>query len=239
MAVETRSPSHLTELIRGARCVLFDFDGPICRLFAGLSARQVARDQERWLAGQGMRETLHEWEWAKGDPHAVLIRLASQQGNSELVRELERRLTEQELLAVPGAGPTQHADALIRAWSAMGVRLAITTNNSPSAVRSYLRHWSLDGCFEPHVYGRDPEALDRLKPDPYQLKRALDAVGAAPAETLMIGDAPTDLAAARAAGVAFLGYARNERKDLLLREAGAGQVVGSMEQILTVLRGLR
>ncbi|CAM5333157.1 HAD superfamily hydrolase (TIGR01509 family) OS=Streptomyces albaduncus OX=68172 GN=FHS32_004053 PE=4 SV=1 [Streptomyces griseoloalbus] len=41
----------------------------------------------------------------------------------------------------------------------------------------------------------------------------------------MIGDTPSDYQAARAAGVPFLGYARNERKNKVLRDAGAETIV--------------
>jgi phosphoglycolate phosphatase-like HAD superfamily hydrolase len=61
-------------------------------------------------------------------------------------------------------------------------------------------------------------------------------MGAAPATALMIGDAPTDLLAAQAAGVPFLGYARNERKDRLLRDAGATVIVDSLEPVLRLVR---
>jgi phosphoglycolate phosphatase-like HAD superfamily hydrolase len=61
-------------------------------------------------------------------------------------------------------------------------------------------------------------------------------MGSAPSTALMIGDTPSDFLAARDAGVPFLGYARNERKEKLLREAGATAVVGSLEAVLTVVR---
>ncbi len=53
----------------------------------------------------------------------------------------------------------------------------------------------------------------------------------------MIGDAPADCEAAGRAGIPFLGYARNEEKETLLRAAGAEAVVGSLEPILIQLRG--
>lgn len=61
-------------------------------------------------------------------------------------------------------------------------------------------------------------------------------MGAAPATALMIGDTPSDLLAARAAGVPFLGYARTERKGELLRDAGATVVVDSLEPVLRLVR---
>jgi phosphoglycolate phosphatase-like HAD superfamily hydrolase len=52
----------------------------------------------------------------------------------------------------------------------------------------------------------------------------------------MIGDTATDLLAAQRAGVSFLGYARNENKERILKGAGAEVVVRSMKQVLDVLR---
>lgn len=233
MAEET---GKLRELIVNARFVLFDFDGPICRLFAGHSAKRIAGEQVRWLEERGLHGLLTEEERAEPDPHAVLRAVHRRHAGSDLMAELEERLTQQELHAVASAWPTQYADPLIMTWHALGSRLAVTTNNSPRAVIRYLEERRIGHCFSPHIYGRT-QNLDLLKPDPHCLNRALRAMGAEPAAALMIGDAPTDYEAAKKAGVNFLGYARNERKAGLLREAGAECVVTSMEPLLKVLRG--
>ncbi|MFD5574668.1 HAD family hydrolase [Streptomyces cadmiisoli] len=225
----------LREIITRARVVLWDFDGPICRLFAGYSAEGVANDLVEWLGGRGLHNLLTEQERGSLDPHAVLRAVDRRHPGSDLVAELEERLTQEELKAAASAMPTAYADILIRTWTAVGSRPAITTNNSPRVVRSYLDGRGLLGCFAPHVYGRTQD-LHRLKPDPHCLNRALSAMGAAPAAALMIGDTPSDLAAASEAGVPFLGYARNEDKERLLRKAGAEHVVSSLLPVLEVVR---
>ncbi|WP_413758346.1 HAD family hydrolase [Streptomyces sp. MMBL 11-3] len=225
----------LRAVIERARFILFDFDGPICRLFAGHSARYVARDLVEWLEHQGLRELLTDEERVHPDPMAVLYAVNRRHPRSDLVVELEDRLTQQELRAAPSAWPTEFADPLIRTWSAVGARLAIATNNSPRTAVTYLESRGLSDCFAPNVYGRTQD-LDHLKPHPHCLNRALNAMGAAPRSALMIGDAPSDYVAAEAAGVPFLGYARNAEKATLLRDAGAGQVVGSLEPVLRILR---
>ncbi|MGW0535891.1 HAD family hydrolase [Streptomyces sp. NPDC003032] len=221
----------LRDLIGPVRFVLFDFDGPICRLFAGLSAAEVAKDQVRGLEGRGLRGLLTAEERQEPDPYVVLRAVDRRRPRSDLVEELEERLTQQELNAVASAWPTAYVDPLIRTWSAVGARLAVTTNNSPRAVSSYLASRGLLECFAPHIYGRTQD-LRLLKPDPHCVLRALSVMGADPKITLMIGDAPTDYTAARRAGVGFLGYARNERKAGLLRDAGARHLVSSLEPVL-------
>ncbi len=225
----------LRELITRAQFVLWDFDGPICRLFAGHSAERVSEGLVEWLEGRGLHGLLTDAERESLDPHVVLRVVDRRRPDSDLVTELEERLTEEELHAASSAMPTPWADPVIRTWNALGSRLAITTNNSPRVVGKYLESRGLTSCFAPHVYGRTRD-LQLLKPHPHCLNRALRAMGAAPTAALMIGDTPSDFLAAREAGVPFLGYARNERKEKLLRGAGATHVVGSLEAVLRALR---
>jgi HAD superfamily hydrolase (TIGR01509 family) len=228
----------LRELITPARFVLWDFDGPICRLFARRRASQVAADLVEWLERQGLHGLLTDTERETLDPQVVLRAVGRRRPGSDLVAGLEERLTQEELRAANSALPTAYADPLIRTWTAVGARLAVTTNNSPRAARTYLDSRGLAGCFAPHLYGRTDQ-LHHLKPHPHCLHRALAAMGAPPGAALMIGDAVTDLAAAREAGVAFLGYARNDGKERVLRAAGADLVVQSLEPVLTLLRSGR
>ncbi|MDT9698760.1 HAD family hydrolase [Streptomyces sp. P17] len=228
-------PAELRGLIKKARVVLWDFDGPVCRLFAGHKAEKVAMELVEWLEGRGLHGLLTEDERKSLDSQVVLRAVDRRHPGSDLAAELEERLTKEELKATSSALPTPYADPLIRTWTAVGVRLAVTTNNSPLVVHTYLAIRSLTACFSPHIYGRTQQ-LNHLKPDPHCLNRALNAVGAAPKDALMIGDAPTDCLAARAAGVPFLGYARDEHKAGLLRAAGATVIVGSLEPVLRVVR---
>ncbi|MET8854840.1 HAD-IA family hydrolase [Streptomyces sp. NPDC004579] len=225
---------NLRDTITQARFVLFDFDGPVCRLFAGHSAETVARDLVEWLEQQGMSGLLTSEECVHSDPMAVLHAVNERRPHSDVVVGLEARFTQQEFKAVTKARPTAYADALIRTWKAVGAQLAITTNNSPLAAARYLAGRGLAECFAPHIYGRTQD-LHHLKPDPHCLNRALTALGAEPSKALMIGDAPSDLYAAQRAGVPFLGYARNEDKEKRLRGAGAEHVVASLETVLRVL----
>ncbi|MER6956553.1 MULTISPECIES: HAD family hydrolase [unclassified Streptomyces] len=229
--------AELREAIARARVVLWDFDGPICRLFAGHSAEGVADGLVEWLEGRGLHHLLTESERASLDPHVVLRAVDRRRPGSDLVAELEERLTQEELKATASAMPTPYADPLIRTLKALGRRLAITTNNSPRVVDTYLRTRDLTPCFAPHIYGRTQE-LRHLKPHPHCLNRALRAMGSAPDTALMIGDTPSDFLAARDAGVPFLGYARNERKEKALRGAGASRIVNSLEPVLWAARTL-
>ncbi|MFJ3304431.1 HAD family hydrolase [Streptomyces sp. NPDC086549] len=232
--VTEQSPA-LQGLITSAKVVLWDFDGPICSLFARHSAQQVAGDLRQWLDRQGLRDLVPDAAQESPDPHELLRAVDRRRPGSYMVGELEERLTGEELLAAATAMPTAYADPLIRTWTAVGSRLAVTSNNSGRAVRAYLESRGLLGCFVPHIYGRTQD-IGRLKPDPYCLNRALTAMGAAPATAVMIGDAPTDFTAASRTGVPFIGYATSEERLKELRNAGAEVVVTSLEPLLCALR---
>ncbi|GAA3826216.1 HAD family hydrolase [Streptomyces phyllanthi] len=229
----TAETENLRELITRARYVLFDFDGPICRLFAGYSATLIAEELVKWLDSHGLKGLLTEEERTALDPHVPLHAVNRRHPGSDLVVGLEKWLTEQELKAVPTAWPTEYADALIRTWNAVGARLAVTTNNSPRAATRYLSSRGLTECFGPYVYGRT-QNLHWMKPDPHWLHHALNAMGADPSTSLMVGDSPPDYLAAREAGIPFLGFARNERKLKELVDAGAAEwcIVGSLKPVL-------
>ena len=226
----------LRGLIGAARVVLLDFDGPVCRLFAARRAEQVAAQLVAWVADRGLHDTILEQDRLATDPQRVLAAVGSRHPGSDLILELEELLTSEEVRAAVSAWPTPYTDPLVMTWAAMGMRLAVTTNNSPRAVHGYLADRGLSACFAPHVYGRDPARLHLLKPAPHCLVRAMNATGTPPAAALMIGDTPADFAAAQEAGVPFLGYAHSERKANALREAGVERMVGSMKTVLDVVR---
>lgn len=225
----------LRNLVDGAESVLFDFDGPLCRLFAGHPAEDVADGLLDWLDDRAQSAFLTEAERRGRDPHAILAAAGRAYPDSVLVASLESRLSEEEALAAKSAAPTPYADALVREWHAAGVRLAVASNNSPEAVFRYLESRDLLECFDGGIHGRGGRP-QLLKPDPDCLHRALAALGQGAGTALMVGDSPNDLRAARSAGVAFLGYGRDERHARGLREAGAACVVSSMTPVLGALR---
>ncbi|MFF6786664.1 HAD-IA family hydrolase [Streptomyces sp. NPDC012510] len=235
MTAETKT---LRELIDPVRFVLWDLDGPVCRLFAGHPAHQVAVELVEQIERRGLLGMLTDEERRDPDPLAVLRSLGARHPSSDLIADLEEWLTQQELAVAPSAWPTAYADPLIRTWAGRA-RFAVTTNNSAAAAARYLADRGLTDCF-PFVYGRTRN-LDLMKPHPHTLRQALSAMGADPSLTLMIGDAPTDFEAARGAGVAFLGYARHEDKRSQLESAGVAphRIVSSLEPVLELVRELR
>jgi HAD superfamily hydrolase (TIGR01509 family) len=230
----------MRELIGNAHCVLFDFDGPICRLFSSRPAESVARRLRELAAalaaelGMPLPRLLSEELRTTPDPHRVLLGIARRRPGRGVVPRLEAALTREEISAAATARPTPYAAALLAALTARGRQVAVVTNNSPLAVELYLRQHGLAGFVGGRIHGRTAD-FSRLKPHPDAVLRALASTRTAAESALMIGDAPSDLGAARAAGVAFLGYAPDEQASEALLAAGADPVIRSLEDVITAL----
>ncbi|MEV6106807.1 HAD-IA family hydrolase [Streptomyces sp. NPDC051940] len=229
---------ELRRLLGSARCVLFDFDGPVCRLFAGQTSGEIAGRLREWMTAQGYEKELGQVADAFTDAYAVLRRLVALTVDPAVVSAVEKYLTQEELAATDSAWPTRHADALIQTLRATDRKIAIATNNAPEPVVQYLRTRKLTDAFGPHIHGRRHDAR-RLKPDPDCLERALASTGEPPAAAVMIGDSWVDLEAARALGVPFIGFATRPEKGTLLRERGATIVLDDLKPLLAAARTLR
>ena len=74
------------------------------------------------------------------------------------------------------------------------------------------------------------------KPHPAMLEQALAETGAAPRDSVMIGDSTVDMAMARAAGIGAVGVSWGYHRPEALRETGAEAIVGSYRELRDHLR---
>jgi beta-phosphoglucomutase-like phosphatase (HAD superfamily) len=90
-----------------------------------------------------------------------------------------------------------------------------------------LRGQTLRTIFDANVCGRD---VPRGKPDPAIFLLAADELGEAPADCVVVEDAPSGIQAARAGGMLGLGVARHDDA-ALLEGAGANLVVTTLDEV--------
>lgn len=117
----------------------------------------------------------------------------------------------------------------LAAMRAAGLPMACLTNKPRAFATELLRAKGLDAFFE-QVFGGD--SFERKKPDPLPLLRTCEALGKAPAHTLMIGDSQNDALAARAAGcpVALVTYGYNHGEPV--QAVDADVYVDRIDQLL-------
>lgn len=134
-------------------------------------------------------------------------------------------------LAVNGQHSAVYPGVLdgLQSLKAAGLRLACLTNKPTDFARPLLAAKGLDGFFSV-VFGGDSFA--RKKPDPLPLLKTCEALGTAPARTLMIGDSSNDARAARAAGcpVVLVSYGYNHGEPV--QDVDADGVVDSLSEIV-------
>jgi phosphoglycolate phosphatase len=177
---------------------------PVSRDFI---TRTVGKGSEhlltRTLAEVGAPAALYEQAWARYQHHY-------------------ERINGQHSAVFPGVVEG------LRALRERGWKLACLTNKPTAFARPLLQDKGLSAFFD-LAFGGD--AFERKKPDPLPLLKTCEALGCAPARTLMVGDSSNDAQAARAAGLAvvLVSYGYNHGEPVAT--AGADAVVDRIDEI--------
>ncbi|MEU6325864.1 HAD-IA family hydrolase [Streptomyces sp. NPDC047049] len=223
--------SKLAEIAGATSGVLFDFDGPICDVFAGRPAPVVARELSEVVARHDA--ALGDRAGLVDDPMEIL-RLAPQ-GGEPVIRAIEESLTKAEVSAVKVAGPPVPGSvAALEAAHSSGRKVAIVSNNSTACVRAFLMLHGLRHLVH-EVIGRAAYWPDLMKPDPHSLLLAAARLHVLPHHCTLIGDSVTDIEAAHTAGTMSIGFANKSHKALALAAAGADAVVTDMATVAGAL----
>jgi phosphoglycolate phosphatase-like HAD superfamily hydrolase len=226
----SQAGQSLAEVLRGAEHVLLDFDGPLCSVFAGLSATEVTTRMLQRLPAAG--HTVGEgWE-SETDPLALLRRISREAPGA--VADADAILAELETDAVQRATPNPEAGRLLDACAETSRAVHIVSNNAGQAITSYLARHSLISQVR-QVVGRVPGDPSSMKPSPRLLLDAMGVGASEPKGYVFVGDAVRDVEAGHAAGIPTIGYANKPGKDRALAEAGAVAVVSSL---LPIAQGL-
>jgi beta-phosphoglucomutase len=137
----------------------------------------------------------------------------------------------EELIHAGGVDAFPDALRFVQAVGALGWPIAVASSSKNANQMMRMIHidarWSLLDAFSVNVCGRD---LRRGKPDPEIFLLAATELRVAPAQCVVIEDAPAGIEAARAGRITALGVARL-RDAAVLRAAGADVVVTSLEEI--------
>jgi len=214
------------QVLREADAVLLDFDGPVCKIFAGLPAPVVAARLKELLIREGVR--LPQDVEALNDPLKVLRRTADIA--PELVDKVETALMANEVEAATCAEITPGVREFLEACAVAGKPVAIVSNNSEPAIETFLALADL-GEWVTAVSGRPIGEPEQMKPHPQSTLRACKALGVQPAQAVLIGDSDFDMQAAHQAGTRSIAYANQPGKAEKLTQAGADAVTNSMAKL--------
>lgn len=226
----TATPQQLADVLRPVKHILLDFDGPVCSVFAGLPAPEVARRLREGLLAAG--EQAPAGAEQESDPLALLRQVAD--ARPDLTASTDAALAALEAEAVRAARPTPGGESVLRACARSGRLVSVVSNNAGAAIMAYLAEHGLSD-YVAGVFGRTPGDPSSMKPNPRLLLEAMEAAGTGSEPCIFIGDATRDVEAGEAAGVLTIGYANKPGKEAKLAAAGAVVIVDSMELIADVL----
>jgi len=198
-ALLARTDAAIVDLDGTMVDTLGDFAEALGRMLRDLQLPAIAPAQIARMVGKGSEHLLR----------SVLKQVLTPDGKALAAIEMEAKVEalypraweryEHHYLAINGQFATLYPGVAegLQALRCAGLPLACLTNKPTAFARPLLRAKGLEGFFD-HVFGGD--AFARKKPDPLPLQKTCEALGTAPAHTLMVGDSSNDAQAARAAG---------------------------------------
>jgi mannitol-1-/sugar-/sorbitol-6-phosphatase len=190
------------------RYVLSDLDGVLVD-----SGAEVERVWREWAAERGLDPDQVARESHGVPADGVLARVAPHLRTPEEIDLIERRHAATGGHALPGAAELLALE-----------RVAVVTSCSPLLARA---RFESSGLPEPAVLiTSDRTPRGKPHPDPYLAAAA--ALGADPADCLVIEDAPAGIAAGRAAGMKVWAVTTTHAPDEL---AGADRVLAGLDEV--------
>jgi phosphoglycolate phosphatase len=201
------------------RTVLFDLDGTLIDHFAAIHRCHVYA-----MRKLGLREpTLAEVRAAVGGGlDEAIAKLA---GRDQVAAVLPRFIEHwnatnlDDVVLLPGALD------LLGQLNAAGARCGVLTNKRAGAARQVCTHLGLDSLLA-GVFGAGDTPW--IKPDERFMHHALTALGGTAATSVLVGDSPYDIAAAKNANVAFVGVTTGTHAAEELRAAGAMEIFADL-----------
>ena len=128
--------------------------------------------------------------------------------------------------------PFHQVPELIREMAGRGVKVVYCTSGAPEDIQDFRDKIGCDDVIAGVV---DSGAVEQSKPAPDIVQAALEQVGVAPEDAVMLGDTVYDVRAAAAAGVACIGMMSGGIGERELQEAGAVAVYGNPSELLADL----
>ncbi len=113
-----------------------------------------------------------------------------------------------------------------------GLKLAAVSNASQECTEFVLNLFNLRRHFEV-VYGKDYTNLNGVKPSPYLVEKALNALNLEPKEAMMVGDSRHDVLAGKRAGTRVVNVVRFGKVN------GADYYVKDLWELLELVKKIR
>ena len=213
------------------RAILFDLDGTLVTMEMDFKGLRI--ELEAIYRSYGMRQEDITWGRATIDSIKEFRRRMDDQGlpGREALEAVKQRIHSYELEQAPKAQAIPGAVGLLSWLRDEGYRIAVATRNNRDAAWCSMENTGILP-FVDLLVARDD--VQRMKPHPEQFERVFEALGIAPAETLVVGDYTFEIEAGRALGCHTVGVltGTGTREDL----ADADIVIPSVADLRSYLK---
>jgi phosphoglycolate phosphatase len=221
------------------KALIFDLDGTLAAF--NLDYRTVRKLVKTYLVGRGIPGNLLSLDESVFEMLRKTEAWARESGKSEgFIDELRHEaLNTTESYELEAASRTNLLPGVVetlRALRTMGLRIGLCTINSEKSVDRILERFNLASLFDVTV---SRNQVQHVKPDPEHLLVALKVLGAAPEETLVVGDSRVDMQSAKALGAIAVGLPTGVSSVEQLMAGGADYVVTEMSDVPLLARRLK
>lgn len=218
-------------MIDGIQAVIVDLDGTMVDTLGDFDV--ALNETLKALGRPGVTRADIERMVGKGSAHLIrsaLLHGGLQADEAAALQADAWTRYQAHYLAINGAHSAVYPGVVegLTALRERGLPLACLTNKPHGFALPLLKAKGLLGFFA-HVFGGD--SFERTKPDPLPLLKTCEALGTAPANTLMVGDSQNDGIAARAAGcpVVLVTYGYNHGDPIA--QAPHDRLIGSLAEL--------
>ncbi len=215
------------------RLAVFDLAGTTVR-----DANTVGGCLQQALAAAGIPAPLEQVNAVMGiaKPIAIrgLIESAGMEGNVDAIHEDFRRRMIETYRTSPDVGEIEGAAECFRGLRELGIRVAADTGFDRETAAILLARMPWEGLLDDSITS-DEVAAGRPAPD--MIIELCRRAGAEPAETVKIGDTPSDIAQGRAAQAGLVigvSHGTHSRGQMLALEPDA--VADSLAEVLEIVR---
>jgi len=211
--------------------VLFDLDGTLADTLEDLAAAMDRVLRREGLPGHGYAE--YQRMVGHGIRQLVSAALpADRRDEATVDRCFARMMADYGEHSLIKTHLYDGVAELLDALRGRGLKLAVLSNKADEPTRRIVTALFADGAFDA-VAGARPDVP--LKPDPAGALLAATSLGLDPGRMLYVGDSPTDMRTALAAGMTPVSVSWGFRTRGELVEAGASAVLDHPLQLLELL----
>ena len=222
-----------------AEAVVFDLDGTLIQ--SRIDYQEMRRRAVEILAAAGapteeLGQSGKVWEILMFGERILEEIGLPPESRQRTMRRITEALNAVELEAVETVKPTPHAHQALDALRGLGLGIGVATRSCNAYATRSLKISGLAGYVDV-LLARDD--VEYPKPDPRHLLQVVEALGASPRSVLYVGDTTTDMKTAEEAGIAFIGFLRDEERGRRLREAGCETLIDDLRTVADLVSGRR